>query len=138
MFCSSKQPRGLNTITFQDEPANESGCSSSPAGWKGRREGFLLPGDGGHAYPPLSVGVLVLGHELDHAPAALGDRGVVLQRKNKQNTTDCKRAASLASAVSLCGRTSVVVSWPGRRASSSHPTNKEFFTTSDPLVPSDY
>lgn len=139
MFCSSKQPQGLNTIIFQDEPANESGCSSSPAGWKGRREGFLLPGDGGHAYPPLSVGVLVLGHELDHTPAALGDRGIVLRRKNKQNnTTDCKRAACLASAVSLCGRTSGVLSWPGPRASSSHPTNKEFFTTSDLLVPSDY
>lgn len=54
-----------------------------PCRLEGRRGGFLLPGDGGHAYPPLSVGVLVLGHELDHAPATLGDRGIVLQQTNR-------------------------------------------------------
>lgn len=49
------------------------------------REGFLLSCDGGYSYPPLSVGVLVLGHELDHAPATLGNRCIVLHKKN--NTT---------------------------------------------------
>lgn len=65
-----------------------------------RPEGFLLSCDGGDAYPPLSVRVLVLGHELDYAPATLGDWCIVLH--NKMTTQQTVRGRVLLHLSCLC------------------------------------
>lgn len=59
----------------------EYGFRSTPSTRSG-----LLPGDGGDPYPPLCVGVLVLGYELDHTSASLGDWGIVLHNIHTQDS----------------------------------------------------
>lgn len=46
-----------------------------------KKSRVLLPGDGGDPYPPLCVGVLVLGYKLDHPSATLGDWCIVLHKQ---------------------------------------------------------